>query len=518
MKNIILTLIFLVTIQMLTAQTFNFADSSYQYNVQQIPYSIYNLPQSTPATVNDDDSYSAGIPLNYVFNFFGTTYSELAIGSNGNISFNASDFSQYDQWDIPNVSLPSNDLPKNNIFGVYQDIYDLSNTNGTMAYGYIGTTPFRKFVTFYDNVPLYSCNSTTMTNQIVLYETYNFIDVQVDERTPCTTWNNGNGVIGIQNVDASLAFYPPNRNVGNWTADDEAWRFRPTSTLPDFQYILCDANLDGVETFDTNVILTHFAATGQTVSIHLTQDDADNNVNPITGNYNNITNAQTLFVRIDDGTYYVIKHVLLAAIDCNADYDIDGVPTNNEDLNGNGNYGDDDTDGDGIPDFVDDDDDGDMILTNYELIISRPNGRSINNYADTDGDGTPNYLDNDDDGDGTLTIYEDYNGDGNPANDDTNNNSIPDYLESQVTAGISQLPDSAISLYPNPSKGILNIAANIDIQFMIVKIYASDGKLIRSLDFNQLTNTSIAMPKVKGIYLVRIQTDKGLMQKSIIRE
>ena len=511
MKKIILTLILFAMSRFLFAQI-----QLFPYDVQQIPYRIYAF-QSANSNVSLDDSYGVGIPLNYDFNFFGISYNELAIGDNGNITFNSSDFSQIDPWEISNTPLPTTELPKNNIFGVYQDIYLPGNLNGTITYGYIGTAPFRKFVTFYDNVPLYSCNSTTMTSQIVLYETYNFIDVQVDERTPCTVWNNGNGVIGIQNPTATSAFYPPNRNVGDWTADDEAWRFRPVSTFPDFQYILCDTNLDGVETFDTNVILTHFASSGQTVSIHLTQDDADNNVSQITGNYSNITNAQTLFVRIDDGTNYEIKHVLLAAIDCNADYDIDGVPTNTEDLNANGNYGDDDTDGDGIPDFVDDDDDGDMILTNYELVISRPNNRTINSFADTDGDGIPNYLDNDDDGDGTLTIDEDYDGDGNPANDDTNNDGIPDYLDNQVN-NFSELPDTAIIMYPNPSKSVLNISANIVIKYMTVSIYATDGKLIKTHHLNNLTSTQITMPKVKGLYLVRIQTDKGLMQKTIIRE
>ncbi len=49
---------------------------------------------------------------------------------------------------------------------------------------------------------------------------------------------------------------------------------------------------------------------------------------------------------------------------------------------------------------------------------------------DTDGDGTPNFLDPDDDGDLVLSIREDANEDGNPANDfsDPNNTSLPDYL------------------------------------------------------------------------------------------
>jgi hypothetical protein len=53
----------------------------------------------------------------------------------------------------------------------------------------------------------------------------------------------------------------------------------------------------------------------------------------------------------------------------------------------------------------------------------------IVNNDDTDGDTIPNYLDPDDDGDGTLTKDEDANGDGDPRNDDTDGDGIPDYLD-----------------------------------------------------------------------------------------
>ena len=71
------------------------------------------------------------------------------------------------------------------------------------------------------------------------------------------------------------------------------------------------------------------------------------------------------------------------------DHDLDGVKSKFEDLN------------------------GDNDLTN----------------DDTDGDGIPNLYDTDDDGDGILTRDEDANGDGDPTNDDTDNDGIPDYLD-----------------------------------------------------------------------------------------
>ncbi|MDN3491336.1 DUF6252 family protein [Winogradskyella bathintestinalis] len=115
----------------------------------------------------------------------------------------------------------------------------------------------------------------------------------------------------------------------------------------------------------------------------------------------------------------------IEALDC-ADDDSDGVPNVFEDFNGDGDKTNDDTDGDGVPNYLDNDDDGDGILTQYEAVDE--NG----NPVDTDGDMDVDYLDNDDDGDGILTINEnaDPNGDGNPDDAlDANGDGIPDYLQ-----------------------------------------------------------------------------------------
>ena len=48
---------------------------------------------------------------------------------------------------------------------------------------------------------------------------------------------------------------------------------------------------------------------------------------------------------------------------------------------------------------------------------------------DTDEDGIPDYLDLDDDNDGTFTVDEDVDGDGDPTNDDTDGDGVPDYLD-----------------------------------------------------------------------------------------
>lgn len=124
--------------------------------------------------------------------------------------------------------------------------------------------------------------------------------------------------------------------------------------------------------------------------------------------------------------------------------DDDGVKKELEDRNGNGDFFDDDTDGDGLPDFIDADDDNDNVPTLTEI-----EGKNTlpKDYRDSDGDGAPNYLDDDDDGDGTISRYEDLNAldntdgdnipDLNPVDDDTDLDAIPNYLDPDNNASLT---------------------------------------------------------------------------------
>lgn len=75
------------------------------------------------------------------------------------------------------------------------------------------------------------------------------------------------------------------------------------------------------------------------------------------------------------------------------------------------------------------DHDGDGVLTHLEDL----NGNEDINDDDTDGDNVPNFFDPDDDGDGVLTRFEDLDNDGDPTNDDSDNDGIPNYLDEDST-------------------------------------------------------------------------------------
>ncbi|MDA9879630.1 gliding motility-associated C-terminal domain-containing protein [Flavobacteriaceae bacterium] len=137
-----------------------------------------------------------------------------------------------------------------------------------------------------------------------------------------------------------------------------------------------------------------------------------------------------------------------------ADQDLDGNPSDALDFDGDGtpdyldtdddndglltiNEGLKDTDGDGTPDYHDTDDDNDGVPTLFELDAS-------GNPLDTDGDGIIDAIDTDDDGDGLLTTDEDLNGNGDPRDDDTDNDGIPNYLESSL---LDQDEDGVVDQY-----------------------------------------------------------------------
>lgn len=109
-----------------------------------------------------------------------------------------------------------------------------------------------------------------------------------------------------------------------------------------------------------------------------------------------------------------------------ADADNDGVVNSDEDINGDGLVFNDDSDEDGIANYLDGDDDGDHVATKHESLDEKGDPK---NY-DTDNDGIPNYLDPDDDNDGKLTKDEDTNRDGDPRNDDSDGDGTPNYLDS----------------------------------------------------------------------------------------
>ncbi|KAB1070721.1 hypothetical protein F6U93_01675 [Tamlana haliotis] len=167
--------------------------------------------------------------------------------------------------------------------------------------------------------------------------------------------------------------------------------------------------------------------------------------------------------------------------------DDDGIPSAFEDINGNGDLTDDDTDSDGIPNYIDSDDDGDNILTADENPDPDGDG-DFSDAQDTDNDGIPDYLDADDDGDNVLTRDEENDSqDFNPANDITDSAVGPDYLNAQVATSVAATGYRG-QVYTQYYKVTVNLR-NIDIE-----ILSADEVDFGELENSALTKVVIAAP------------------------
>ena len=107
------------------------------------------------------------------------------------------------------------------------------------------------------------------------------------------------------------------------------------------------------------------------------------------GSSNGIPSYSPLIFKITTGLYIP-----------DTDYDGDGIPSIMEDLNGDGDVTNDNTDAEreaairspAFPNHLDPDDDEDGILTRDEIIIDAQGNIT---FPDDDNDGIPNYLDRD---------------------------------------------------------------------------------------------------------------------------
>jgi len=156
-----------------------------------------------------------------------------------------------------------------------------------------------------------------------------------------------------------------------------------------------------------------------------------------------------------------------------------------------------DWDNDGVPNAAED-------LNNNQILAD----------DDTDGDGTPNYYDNDDDGDGITTINEDYDRNGNPADDDTDNSGVADYLESHVALNVESNAVSSFEIHPNPASKVIYLE-NVNQYAKDSKLLVFDavGKLVFEQQLTEMVNIESLKP---GLYLLKFYTNESTIVKKLI--
>jgi gliding motility-associated-like protein len=174
-----------------------------------------------------DDGVSQAIQIGFDFCFYGATYSEVYVGTNGWVSFSAGQPATFTSAPIPS---PAPNFPKNCIMAPWQDWWSNLNGSGNIVYQTLGTAPFRRFVVSFVSLPMFSCTNELGTFQIILNECSNTIEVHIANKPPCLSWAGGTAVLGLHNATGTAAHTVTGRNSTQWVVlptAPEGWLFVP---------------------------------------------------------------------------------------------------------------------------------------------------------------------------------------------------------------------------------------------------------------------------------------------------
>jgi gliding motility-associated-like protein len=191
------------------------------YTVSQIPY----VAQTNVGTLValGDDVQSGVFNIGFTFCFYGTTYTQFRIGSNGWVSLGAGvQPATFAAVPIPTMNAA---VPKNCVMGPWQDWHP--GIGGQVRYQVQGVAPCRKLVVSWIGVPMYSCTNLLGTFHIVLYESTNVIETYIANKPNCPQWAGGTSVHGIHNAAGTQAVTVAGRNSSQWTAVNDARRWTP---------------------------------------------------------------------------------------------------------------------------------------------------------------------------------------------------------------------------------------------------------------------------------------------------
>ncbi|MFZ4771153.1 MAG: SprB repeat-containing protein, partial [Ferruginibacter sp.] len=229
-----------------------------EYAVNSIPYNAFPYNLGTEITsIYEDDKYSDLIPMTFPFCFYGQTYNNIIVGSNGIATFEtlcalASNAYTLTTGGFPQP-LPYNSpaapggigttyYPRTAIMGAYHDIDPSANPLPTrrIEYKVFGTAPCRKFVISFLDVRMFgsSCGDSIATSQIVLHESTSLIEVFLLNKPICTSWPSGAGgglaILGIQDHTRTKFATPPGKNCTQWNEANTGYRFTPSGGASKF--------------------------------------------------------------------------------------------------------------------------------------------------------------------------------------------------------------------------------------------------------------------------------------------
>ncbi len=212
-----------------------------------------------PSGIYQDDVHSNPISIGFPFTFYGNTYTECLLASNNYLTFDLYEAGNYSNYlinaPVPNPGTP----PENAILAPWQDLNP--GLGGSIEYGTYGNAPNRVFISRWNNIPMFQCDTLSFSSYIFLYEKNNKIVTYIEKKPICISWNGGAAIHGLVSENSNnynIVIDPVANQERNyplvWTANNETIEFIPDST----------SNYNINYNNQTNPILTTIPVTGCT--------------------------------------------------------------------------------------------------------------------------------------------------------------------------------------------------------------------------------------------------------------
>lgn len=187
------------------------------YTYSTCSYSPVTPTGATTTVGLGDDQVSTAEPVGFSFDFYGTTYTDFYISSNGFIQFNGGTASGC----CSGLALP-------NATAGYADMIALAWTDlnptsgGTIDYFTQGTAGNQVTVIRFNGINHFGGGGTALTAQIELYEATGEIRIVYTSFA-----DDGSNVTGGLNHDGTQADPIPGYNATNWSANNQCHSFTP---------------------------------------------------------------------------------------------------------------------------------------------------------------------------------------------------------------------------------------------------------------------------------------------------
>ena len=319
MRKLISILCTCITLSVsLSAQPFTHSGYVYSMNGQGlsgIPVSLFGkrtdpyeitFPSYSPAgafnsgTVipSSDDVTHGPFNIGFTFSFFTTNYTQFYVGSNGWIGFSSGQTTGYTAQYIPNAG-----SPRNVIMADWEDLFPGS---ANIYYTTVGTSPNRKLIVSFNQVPHYSCRTNLHTFQFVLYESTNVIEVYYQNKPLCS---GNNATAGLVNSDNSNVVPVGGKNASAWSASNYAVRYTPTAAETSFSLKgTYTTNASGQYTMNPNLDAQSYQFEVRLESLTLSLPTSTDARYPVEINLNGTSITSKLYYTMDvngDGRFSV---------------------------------------------------------------------------------------------------------------------------------------------------------------------------------------------------------------------